>query len=154
MVNPGREIPKNSWIDQLMEKVNQLIKQSTSTCSTTKIVTTESAYNACLQNWYTPDDTMGLHSDDEDYLCPEFPIFSVSWGGPRRFLLSPKDKAITINKTAEVCLTEGDLLIMGGACQLTHKHQVPKLRVTKDPPTWNRINWTIRAVKILKNEFK
>jgi alkylated DNA repair dioxygenase AlkB len=98
-------------------------------------------YNACLQNWYEPESTMGLHSDDEAYLRATFPIFSVSWGGSRRFLLRSKSS----NEIKEFWLDDGDLLVMGGTTQKTHKHEVPKHR-QKDASTSNRINWTIRAV--------
>ena len=48
------------------------------------------------------------------------PIFSVSWGGTRRFLFrdKPSDKVV-----AELVLKDGDLLVMGGLCQKTHKHE-------------------------------
>jgi alkylated DNA repair dioxygenase AlkB len=45
----------------------------------------------------------------------------------------------------DLLLKDGDLVVMGGACQKTHKHEVPALRKTKDPPSANRINWTVRA---------
>jgi hypothetical protein len=99
-------------------------------------------YNACLQNWYTPDDTIGLHADNESIHVAGWPIFSLSWGGPRRFVLRPRDsKSATMH---EIWLQSGDLLVMGGTCQATHKHEVPKMR-KKDPVTTDRINWTIRA---------
>ena len=109
-------------------------------------------YNACLQNWYEPNDSIGLHSDDENYLIRGMPIFSLSWGGTRRFIFRSKKKkteacsTTSISEKVELWLEGGDLLIMGGLCQDTHKHEVPKLRKTLDPPTTNRINWTIRAL--------
>lgn len=102
------------------------------------------AYNACLQNWYEPDDTIGLHADDERTLRPEYPIFSLSWGGTRRFLFRARAKD---GSKTDLLLKNGDLLIMGGTCQQTHRHEVPKLRKTMDPPTSDRINWTIRAFR-------
>ena len=107
-------------------------------------------YNACLQNWYEPNDSMGLHSDDESYIRHRFPIFSLSWGGTRRFLFRSKSKGSSKqgeSERVELWLEDGDLLVMGGLCQNTHKHEVPKLRSTMDPPTSNRINWTIRPLK-------
>ena len=98
------------------------------------------------------EDRIGLHSDDERDLLKAYPIWSLSWGGTRRFLFrrkeSKKQPAIgPPEKAVEIWLEDGDLLIMGGTCQLTHKHEVPKVRVTRDPPTSNRINWTIRAFR-------
>lgn len=113
-------------------------------------------YNGCLQNWYTQDDTIGLHADDEKSMRTQYPIFSLSWGGPRRFLFRPKvTKKKSSNNTSkkqqpalgvvDLLIEDGDLLLMGGTCQQTHKHEVPKVRNTKDPPSANRINWTVRA---------
>ena len=100
-------------------------------------------FNGCLQNWYENEDSIGIHADDERSMRSDCPIFSLSWGGTRRFLFrARKDKEKT-----ELWLKDGDLLVMGGTCQLTHKHEVPPRRKTKDPPTSNRINFTIRAFK-------
>lgn len=112
-------------------------------------------YIYICKNWYEPEHHIGLHSDDEKTLKKDIPIFSLSWGGSRRFIFHPKqhlnsDKSASIknNKSIlnknELILNDGDLLIMGGSTQVTHKHEVPKLRV-KDPPSSRRINWTIRA---------
>ena len=43
----------------------------------------------------------------------------------------------------EITLRDGDLLVMGGSMQQTHKHSVPKPRRTEHAA--NRINWTVRA---------
>mmetsp|Transcript_58713 Transcript_58713/g.70037 ORF Transcript_58713/g.70037 Transcript_58713/m.70037 type:complete len:286 (+) Transcript_58713:89-946(+) len=102
-------------------------------------------YNGCLQNWYEVEHRIGLHADDERSLRDDgLPIFSVSWGGERRFLFRAKQNRGEVH---ELFLKDGDLLVMGGTCQRTHKHEVPKWRITKDPPTSRRINWTIRAFK-------
>lgn len=104
-------------------------------------------YNGCLQNWYHPEDTIGLHADDERDLLDRYPIFSLSWGGTRRFVLKPREKKETLIPKVEVYLEDGDLLVMGGNCQKTHRHEVPKLRATKDPGTSDRISWTVRAFR-------
>lgn len=112
-----------------------------STCAGESVVVT---YNAVLQNWYEPTHTIGLHADDERGHVPEAPIFSLSWGGTRRFVLRSKSDG---KVSTELYLGSGDLLVMGGTCQQTHKHTVPGVRKTKDPPTSNRINWTVRAFR-------
>ena len=106
-------------------------------------------YNSCLQNWYMPEHRIGLHSDDEKSHVPGLAIYSLSWGGERRFLFRARDDSPSepLEKVHELRLRDGDLLVMGGAIQATHKHEVPKLRKTMDPPTSPRINWTIRAFK-------
>lgn len=135
-INQARPNAESEMVLLLLRKANEL----------TRPLQTESdssPYNGCLQNWYEPDDTIGLHSDDEKAMRQEFPIFSLSWGGTRRFLFIERKT----KKKTEVWLENGDLLVMGGTCQETHHHEVPKRRVTMDPPTSNRINWTIRAFR-------
>lgn len=102
------------------------------------------AYNGCLQNWYLPAHKIGLHADDKKYMQLCFPIFSLSWGGPRRCLFRTKENR---REVTEVLLQDGDLLLMGGTCQQTHEHEVPKVRFTVDPPAAERIDWTIRALR-------
>ncbi len=46
----------------------------------------------------------------------------VSLGGPRRFLLRPRQGGSAVRYT----LGSGDLLVMGGSCQRTWEHAVPK----------------------------
>lgn len=121
----------------LIQQANELTKDVIN-CEVT------SPYNGCLQNWYQPEDTIGLHSDDESSQRKECPIFSLSWGGTRRFLFRSRDDK---KHKTEIFLKDGDLLVMGGTCQETHQHEVPKRRVTMDPESSNRINWTIRAFK-------
>jgi len=148
----AKPIEDSTMVPRLLDNVNDLMEgmQSSMSCflkENDKDNTNKGPYNACLQNWYEPVDIIGLHSDDECYLRPGFPIFSLSWGGTRRFLLRSRNKNGDDATKVELWLKDGDLLVMGGLCQDTHKHEVPKLRATMDPPTSNRINWTIRAIK-------
>ena len=171
--NQARPLTESTVLPDLLKKANLLLTSSTiRPASHGKDETQQSvaqhttfSYNGCLQNWYTPMDSIGLHADDEKSLCKEYPILSLSWGGTRRFLFRKKqhpkenkgeNNSITSKNNdantrdinvAELWLEDGDLLVMGGTCQETHKHEVPKLRKTKDPPTTNRINWTIRAFR-------
>ena len=119
--------------------------------------------NSALVNFYetSPGDTpdyMGLHSDDERTLVAGAPIVSLTWctrGHTRRFRLKPvdttKDAVVPTGwkqsklDGAVVALGNGDLVIMGGACQRTHKHEVMK-PLTRDPSErcGRRINVTLR----------
>ena len=169
LVNEARDMKESRTVMILMEKINALMKDSLLGLNNKPKLNSsyepeqqtveqlgvgvgvgvgQEMYNACLQNWYEPEDTMGLHADDEHYLRPDLPIFSLSQGGSRRFLLRSKCKtnSNSIKEKIELWLDDGDLLVMGGTTQLTHKHEVPKHRV-KDPMTSRRINWTVRAVK-------
>lgn len=132
--NVARPVADSPMVQLLIKHANELT-QSIQTSGDTE------PYNGCLQNWYEPNDAIGLHADDEKVMRHEYPIFSLSWGGMRRFLFRERASI----KMTELWLENGDLLVMGGMCQTTHRHEVPKRRVTMDPATSNRINWTIRA---------
>lgn len=103
-----------------------------------------------------PEHTIAAHADDEGSMKHQSPIFSLSWGGPRRFVVRPKLKYKSSGNynNADITLHSGDLLIMGGSLQQTHTHEVPKWRKTKDPyvPS-RRINWTVRAFVDNNNTF-
>lgn len=134
--NVARPADESEMVQALLKRANELTTSIQDENDT-------NPYNGCLQNWYEPDDTIGVHADDEKVMRQEYPIFSLSWGGTRRFLLRERQT----KKKTELWLEDGDLLVMGGTCQETHQHEVPKRRVTMDPPTSDRINWTIRAFR-------
>jgi len=135
--NIAKPLADSDTITALVEKCNNLIAGLID--NNDKI-----PFNGCLQNWYDIDDSIGLHADDEKSMRSDFPIFSLSWGGTRRFLLRERsDKS----KVIELWLKDGDLLVMGGTCQATHRHEIPPRRKTMDPPTSKRINFTIRAFR-------
>ena len=97
-------------------------------------------YNSGLINWYQPEHYIGQHADDESNCVKNSNIASVSWGCTRRFRLTSKTHhSITLD------LKDGDLVIMGGTCQKTHKHEIMKLR--KKDIHKNRINFTFRSFK-------
>eukprot|EP00928_Gymnodinium_smaydae_P045385 TRINITY_DN30266_c0_g1_i1.p1 TRINITY_DN30266_c0_g1~~TRINITY_DN30266_c0_g1_i1.p1 ORF type:complete len:545 (+),score=132.83 TRINITY_DN30266_c0_g1_i1:68-1636(+) len=159
-VNEARPLSENRFVQELIDECNVLMPA-------------RGPYNGCLQNWYEPLHTISLHSDDERSLRRGSPIFSLSWGGPRRFLLRPRPPPASASPSAtatpgaggagagrrarppaqqqqqekkiEFLLQDGDLIVMGGTCQTTHRHEVPAVRKTMDPPARDRINWTIRA---------
>jgi len=160
--NPARPVAESTVLPRLLDLTNDLVLDKEDDRS-------KKPYNGCLQNWYTPEDSIGLHADDEKSISKDYPIFSLSWGGPRRFLFRKKqpktakgtnnsnDNSAAITRirsipadeekyVVELWLEDGDLLVMGGTCQETHKHEVPTLR-KKDPPSSNRINYTIRAFR-------
>ena len=63
--------------------------------------------------WHS--DRIGIHPDDSL-------VAIVSLGGPRKFLLRPKCGG----RSRSYTLASGDLLVMGGACQRSWEHSVPK----------------------------
>jgi alkylated DNA repair dioxygenase AlkB len=68
-------------------------------------------------------DSVAWHGDRVARTLPEATIAIVSLGGPRRFLLRPKGGG----RSVRFDLAPGDLLAMGGSCQRTWQHCVPKV---------------------------
>jgi alkylated DNA repair dioxygenase AlkB len=68
-------------------------------------------------------DSVAWHGDRVARTLPEATIAIVSVGGPRRFLLRPKGGG----RSVRFELASGDLLAMGGSCQRTWQHSIPKV---------------------------
>ncbi len=68
-------------------------------------------------------DSVAWHGDRVARTLPEALVATVSLGGPRRFLLRPRGGGRSI----AFSLGLGDLFVMGGACQRTWQHAVPKV---------------------------
>jgi len=77
--------------------------------------------------------TLALYRDGSDSVAPhgdtvardmeEALVATVSLGAPRRFLLKPASGGPSI----AFALGGGDLLVMGGSCQRTWRHGIPKV---------------------------
>jgi alkylated DNA repair dioxygenase AlkB len=68
-------------------------------------------------------DSVAWHGDTTARDLPEAVVATISLGEPRRFLLRPRDGG-----TARAfSLGWGDLFVMGGACQRTWRHAIPKV---------------------------
>jgi alkylated DNA repair dioxygenase AlkB len=105
-------------------------------------------FNQCLVNWYEASHYIAAHSDDERQLVDGAPIFSLSWGMCRRFKLTSRDKSKSSSvKSLCIDLDDGDLLVMGGTCQKTHKHEVPPIPKKEQAISGSRINFTCRCFK-------
>jgi len=88
--------------------------------------------------WYrNGEDSVAPHGDRIGRLCDDTVIAIVSVGAPRRFLLHPVGGGRSITFSPGW----GDLLVMGGNCQRTWLHSVPKL-ARADP----RISIQFRAM--------
>jgi alkylated DNA repair dioxygenase AlkB len=68
-------------------------------------------------------DSVAWHGDTTARELPEAVVATVSLGEPRRFLLRPRDGG----RARAYALGWGDLIVMGGACQRTWRHAVPKV---------------------------
>lgn len=69
-------------------------------------------------------DSVAWHGDYVARRLPRALVATVSVGAPRRFLLRPKGGGSSL----ALSLGGGDLLVMGGSCQRTWEHCVPKAR--------------------------
>lgn len=74
--------------------------------------------------WYRDGrDSVAPHGDRIGRLCDDTVIAIVSVGAPRRFLLHPAGGGRSVGFAPGW----GDLLVMGGSCQRTWLHSVPKV---------------------------
>lgn len=69
-------------------------------------------------------DSVAWHGDQVARRLPTAIVATVSVGAPRRFLLRPMGGG----KSLSLSLGFGDLLVMGGTCQRTWQHSVPKAK--------------------------
>lgn len=88
----------------------------------------EDRYGVCFAGitlaWYRDGrDSVAPHGDRIGRLCDDTVIAIVSVGAPRRFLLHPARGGASIGFSPGW----GDLLVMGGSCQRTWLHSVPKV---------------------------
>lgn len=67
-------------------------------------------------------DSVAWHGDRVARALPTATVAIVSLGGRRRFLLRPKGGG----RSVRFDLASGDLLVMGGTCQRTWQHSIPK----------------------------
>ena len=67
-------------------------------------------------------DSVAWHGDRVGRRRAEAVVAIVSLGAPRRFLLRPKGGGRSLRLTP----ASGDLLVLGGTCQRTWEHSVPK----------------------------
>jgi alkylated DNA repair dioxygenase AlkB len=97
---------------------------------------TKCEYNGLIVNFYRDGhDYIGPHRDDTRDLVPDSEVWSVSFGGTRKFKLVGPDRHTFM-------LHDNEVLIMGGDCQTHYKHSVPKCVSTE-----RRINVTMRRFK-------
>ncbi|TDH68668.1 hypothetical protein CCR75_000919 [Bremia lactucae] len=100
-----------------------------------------------LVNWYeSGDHYIGPHADDERDMIACSPIVALSLGATRRFVFTKKHlQSAVVSGDAvprmELQVGDGDLMIMGGFTQMTHKHAVPKMTRCREP----RISVTLRC---------
>lgn len=84
------------------------------------------------------DDSVAWHGDRHRHIVTNPVIAIVSLGAPRPLRLRPRGGGASLGWN----LGNGDLFVMGGACQHEWEHTVPKVRVTTGP----RMSVTFRSV--------
>lgn len=73
--------------------------------------------------WYRDgNDSVAFHGDRIARELPEAIVATISLGTPRRFLIRPKEGG----PARSFSLGHGDLVVMGGSCQRTWEHAIPK----------------------------
>jgi alkylated DNA repair dioxygenase AlkB len=80
--------------------------------------------NVGLNYYRDGRDSVAWHGDTVGRQLTQTTVAIVSVGGARPFRLRPR----TGGETIEFLLGSGDLLVMGGSCQRTWYHSVPKVR--------------------------
>lgn len=76
-------------------------------------------------NYYRDgNDSVAWHADKELRELDDTLIAILTLGGPRPFLIRPKGKG----RSRDFAPGSGDLLVMGGRCQIDWEHGVPKVR--------------------------
>ncbi len=68
-------------------------------------------------------DSVAMHGDQVARNLPQALVATVSLGEPRRFLLKRREGG----RSLALSLGWGDLVVMGGACQRTWLHGIPKV---------------------------
>lgn len=69
------------------------------------------------------EESVAWHGDYVARKLPTAHVATISVGEPRRFLLRPKGGG----RSLALELGWGDLLVMGGSCQRTFEHSIPKV---------------------------
>ena len=84
------------------------------------------------------DDSVAWHGDRHGHIVTNPVIAIVSLGAPRPLRLRPRGGGSSLSWN----LGNGDLFVMGGACQHDWEHTVPKVRTATGP----RMSVTFRSV--------
>ena len=132
-----------------------LIEGATQECATQEDVTQKEStpreiFNSVLVNCYRDgQDSVAWHSDDEPELGNNPIVASLSLGADRQFQLRHKNYKQQVQHAQSgqykqnICLSNGDLLLMHGNMQHCWQHQIPKTKKA----VGERINITFRKIK-------
>lgn len=82
--------------------------------------------NLSLGYYRNGQDSVAWHGDTTARELPQAIVATLSLGEPRKFLLRPKAGQAS-GRMQTFMLGWGDLIVMGGSCQRTWEHSVPKV---------------------------
>lgn len=92
--------------------------------------------NISLAYYRDGKDSVAFHGDKLGRLVDDAVVATLSVGEPRRFLLKPnlerRSGSASASSSLSFDLGWGDLFVMGGTCQRTWQHAIPK-RTHADP---------------------
>jgi alkylated DNA repair dioxygenase AlkB len=94
-------------------------------------------------NYYRDgNDSVAWHADRELRELSDTRVAIVTLGARRAFLIRPKGRG----KSRNLAPASGDLLVMGGACQMNWEHSIPKTKYSgpRVSCTWR---WTCRETR-------
>jgi alkylated DNA repair dioxygenase AlkB len=90
-------------------------------------------------NYYRDgSDSVAFHSDQELRLLDNTLVAILTLGAERPFLL----RRVGGGKSVDISPASGDLLVMGGACQMHWEHSVPKVSKGSGPRVSASIRWS------------
>ena len=98
-------------------------------------------FGAMGLNYYRQgSDSVAFHSDQELKFLDNTMVAILTLGASRPFLLRKKGGG----KSIDISPGSGDLLVMGGACQLLWEHAVPKVSKGSGPRVSASVRWSAR----------
>jgi alkylated DNA repair dioxygenase AlkB len=99
-------------------------------------------FGAIGLNYYRDgSDSVAFHADRELKFLDDTKVAILTFGATRPFLLRPTGGG----KSIDIGPASGDLLIMGGACQVRWEHGVPKVRRGTGPRVSASVRWALRG---------
>ena len=100
-------------------------------------------------NWYRDGrDGQAFHRDRDMRFCEDTVVAILTLGATRPWLLRPRrnrnnhDDALFKGATHDLRPAAGDLLVMGGRCQVDWEHSVPPVRERVGPRVSVQWRWT------------
>jgi alkylated DNA repair dioxygenase AlkB len=107
-------LPEDGPIPRVVERVRALLGQRYG----------EAFERISLGYYRDGADSVAWHGDHVARRMPKAVVATLSLGAPRPFLLRPKGGGQRVS----LSLGWGDLVVMGGSCQRTWEHAVPKVK--------------------------